>query len=161
MPTVHLLHGFVGAGKTTFAAKLARQNCAVVFTPDKWMLRLFGRNPPAQEFADCLARVTDLIFNVASDVLVVDRDVILDFGFWTRLSRDHAREWAGIRGANVTLYQLIADESVLRKRVAQRTTNDPESLMIDEYAFDLFKARFEPLAEDEVHLKVPASGVAP
>lgn len=38
MPTVHMIHGFVGVGKTTFAKKLQQEVNAVRFSPDEWMI---------------------------------------------------------------------------------------------------------------------------
>lgn len=38
---VHLLCGLPGAGKTTYAARLAAENSAVRFSLDEWMLRLY------------------------------------------------------------------------------------------------------------------------
>ncbi|MCY7392641.1 MAG: ATP-binding protein, partial [Leptolyngbyaceae cyanobacterium CAN_BIN12] len=35
MTTLHLLHGFTGAGKTTFAKQLALEISAIRFTPDE------------------------------------------------------------------------------------------------------------------------------
>ncbi len=41
----------------------------------------------------------------------------------------------------------------MRRRVLERTDElPPGALWINEAAFELFKARFEPLGEDEVHI---------
>jgi predicted kinase len=42
--------GFLGSGKTTLAKRLELQHSAVRFTPDEWMARLFGEDPPADRF---------------------------------------------------------------------------------------------------------------
>jgi predicted kinase len=47
LATVHLIHGCLGAGKTTFAKKLAEEVNGVRFNPDEWMVRLYGEDPPA------------------------------------------------------------------------------------------------------------------
>jgi predicted kinase len=46
MPTVHLIHGYLGTGKTTRAKKLAEEVKGVRFNPDEWMVRLYGDDPP-------------------------------------------------------------------------------------------------------------------
>ena len=61
MPTAHLLHGFVGGGKTTFARKLEREYRAVRFTHDEWMHKLYGPNPSEDQFAELYSRVGELI----------------------------------------------------------------------------------------------------
>ncbi|TNC16089.1 hypothetical protein FF100_02150 [Methylobacterium terricola] len=52
MPTAHLLFGFLGSGKTTLARDLEQRHRAVRFTPDVWMARLFGEDPPADSLSE-------------------------------------------------------------------------------------------------------------
>lgn len=154
-PTAHLLHGFVGAGKTTFARKLEVELPAMRFTHDEWMHRLYGSNPPAAEFAELYDRVDALIWSCAERNLALGCDVILDCGFWTRRSRDQARDRIDALGLRCVLYSLEVPETLARKRVALRTQKVPDdSLWINDEAFDLFKTRFEPLHTDEPHVSI-------
>lgn len=41
-PTLHLLIGLPGSGKTTLARRLEAEHAALRLTPDEWMLLLFG-----------------------------------------------------------------------------------------------------------------------
>lgn len=41
MATAHLIHGYIGAGKTTFARRLETELPAVRFTHDEGMARFF------------------------------------------------------------------------------------------------------------------------
>lgn len=50
--TALLLHGYMGAGKTTFARRLEREGRGLCFTHDEWMGHLYGDDPPADAFAD-------------------------------------------------------------------------------------------------------------
>ena len=153
MSTLHLLHGFTGAGKTTFAKQLAHEIGAMRFTPDEWMVKLYGSNPPEAMFTVYFERVTALIWQMATQLIQLNQDVILDFGFWSRVSRDEARSKALKMGAQTKLYLITAPESVMRKRVLRRSHELPEgALMIDTHAFESFKNRFEPLGEDEPYI---------
>ncbi len=155
MPTLHLLCGFTGAGKTTVAKQLERDIPALRFSPDEWMVKLYGHNPPAQDFRDYHDRVVDLIWQHALRVLDLGLDVVLDFGFWSRASRDAARAKATAAGVLYRLYFLDCSEEVMRRRVLNRTEELPsDALWIDEAAFDLFTGRFEPLGEDEEHIRI-------
>ncbi len=155
MATIHLLHGFVGAGKTTFAKKLERKLNAVRFTPDEWMSKLYGSNPPAKHFQKYLANIIDLIWLNSERLVALDIDVILDFGFWSRSSRDEARKKAEELGADIRLYYIVCKEDKMRRRVLKRTEQLPEgTLWINEAAIDLFKKRFEPLGKDEEHITI-------
>ena len=43
-PTLHLTVGLPGVGKTTLARRIAHEDNAVRFSPDEWMIPLFGTN---------------------------------------------------------------------------------------------------------------------
>jgi predicted kinase len=155
MATLHLLHGFTGSGKTTFARKLEKELLALRFTPDEWIVQLYGNNPPEEHCLEYFDRVTNLIWKLTMELLRSERDVILDFGFWSRVSRDEARSKAQAAGAKVKLYFISCAEETMRQRVLERSAELPAgALSIDEHAIQLFKARFEPLGKDESHIIV-------
>ncbi|PZQ47654.1 MAG: hypothetical protein DI551_02995 [Micavibrio aeruginosavorus] len=155
MAILYLMHGFVGAGKTTFAKKLELEKRAVRYSHDEWMRDRFGENPPAGKFAEYYEIVADDIKQQAAERLSRGQDVILDFGFWTRADRDEYRSWADLMGAECVLYYIHADPDVMKARVLKRTEELPEGqLVIDENAIELFKTKFEPLAADEAHISV-------
>lgn len=154
--TLHLLHGLPGSGKTTFAATLAAQTGAVVFSPDDWMLARHGSNPPAADFARFKTEIDREIWQRVDDLLRQGREVIHDSGLWTRIERDTARAHATAAGATIRLYRFQADEAVMLQRVLQRSAAQPAgALQINEAAFRLFQTRFEPLGPDEPHVDIP------
>jgi predicted kinase len=154
MPIVHLIHGYLGAGKTTFAKKLAEEVHGVRFNPDEWMVRLYGEDPPADQFAGRLERVFALIDEQWVRVVRCGVDVVLDHGFWTRASRDTARARAAAAGAACRLYALQCPEATARARCRGRNADLQGSLYIAENTFDVLKSRFEPLQADEPHLVI-------
>ncbi len=157
-PKVHLLHGFVGVGKTTFARRLEQEFNAVRFTHDEWIHRLFGPNPRVGKFDAIFARVDDLIWRHATRLIELDVDVIIDHGFWSRASRDQARERATELGAEAVLYRVSCPEDEVRQRVALRSKNVPnDSVWINKSAFASFRERFEPLQEDEECVEILGS----
>lgn len=155
MATLHLIHGFVGVGKTTYARQLEKDTAAIRFTHDEWMVRLYGHNPPEDAFADYDSRVAAVIWDVTIKLLALGTDVILDFGFWSRAARDEARAIAQAAQAEVKLHFITCSEEVMRERVATRNSNLPaDSLWIDEHAFEAFKQRYEALGADEPHMLI-------
>lgn len=155
MANLHLIYGFAGAGKTTFAQKLEAEISAIRFTHDEWMVKLYGHNPEEQKFSDYYNRISDLIWNLTIQLLGLNQDVILDFGFWSRKSRDEARYKAKGANAQVKLYYVTCSEEVMRNRVAKRNNNlSSDSLLIDENAFEIFKQSYEALEDDENYILI-------
>ncbi len=152
MATAHLLFGYLGSGKTTLARKLEHRHRAIRFTPDEWMTRLFGEDPPATIFQDKLAAVVDLMEPMWGRCLALGLDVVLDYGFWRRAERDSVRRLIHSLGARALLYRVECSEDEARRRVAIRNEASDRSLFIAPETFDLLKARFQPLQADESYI---------
>jgi predicted kinase len=88
MPTAHLVFGFLGSGKTTLAKRLELQHNAIRFTPDEWMVRLFGEAPPVETFQGRAASILDIMQPIWIRCLSLGLNVVLDYGFWSRNERD-------------------------------------------------------------------------
>lgn len=146
VPRIYMIHGFIGVGKTTFSKRLEQETNAVRFSPDEWMVELYGENPSAERFKEYFEKIETVIWKIVRRCVSAGADVILDFGFWTRAGRDQCRHFAQEAGADVVMYSLNCPETVLRARVAKRTSEMPEGvLFINSQALDLFKNRFEPV----------------
>lgn len=155
MPTLFLIHGFVGSGKTTFSKKLSTEQNAVRFSPDEWMSHFYGQNPPADLFLEYDTLIKDMIWQQAEQFLLRGNNVILDYGFWGREGRDKYRYKAQELNIECILYAMNSDFETCKKRALKRTEELPKGeLTIDENALNMFWKRFEPLADDEVAIKV-------
>ncbi len=152
MPTAHLVFGFLGSGKTTLAKGLEQRHGAVRFTPDEWMARLFGDDPPADTFQDRAVAILDIMQPVWGRCLSLGLDVVLDFGFWSRAERDHVRAAVAEVGAAPVLWAVSCPDAEARRRIALRNLTPDRSLYIAPATFDLLKARVEPLHPDEPYL---------
>lgn len=147
--TAHLIHGYLGAGKTTFAKSLAARTGALRYSPDELMVARYGHDPPARHFDEYLERIYAEVNTEWSRTLVTGRDVILDFGFWTRAWRDAARLRAKNSGADTKLYFVRCSETTARARCLRRNEHPEGSLFVAESTFEILKSRFEPLGSDE------------
>lgn len=150
-PSVHLICGFMGFGKTTLAKKLEKELPAVRFTHDEVMLRRFGRTP--ENFAACCQEVDAYILQAAETTLKNGQNVILDYGFWRKDDRKKYYDWAKALTPDVVFDILQCDLQTAKKRVLERTQNNPDELYIDEGCFNDRLKKFEPFSESE---KLPA-----
>ena len=79
-PTLFLMVGLPGAGKTARARELASERQALLLTPDAWMISLFdGVQPDGKR--DILE---GHLIALATEALRLRLSVVLDFGLWTR-----------------------------------------------------------------------------
>jgi predicted kinase len=149
MPVAHLIHGFLGAGKTTFARQLERDIPVIRFSHDERVTRFYGSDPPIEHFADFCQRVHEQVEEIWTRCLELGIDVVLDFGFWTRRERDATRAKILAIGAQAQLYRLTGSEDEAWQRIEKRNSNLQGSLLIVRNTFEVLKKRFEPLDPDE------------
>ena len=153
-PIAYMLHGFVCSGKTTYAKKLERDEEAVRFTPDEWMVQLFGVNPPAEGFSEYYDSVLALMERNWTKLLRLKNDVILDFGFWNRSYRDTIREKVNKSGGIPKLYSFAISEETARERCEKRNQRLQGAFLICKETFDVLKERFQPLGNDEDFMEI-------
>ena len=156
MATAHLIHGYLGAGKTTLAKQLATELPALRFSHDEWMSRLFGEDPPATDFEVNHGRVWDLMASIWGPALALGVDVILDFGFWRRSERDAVRAQVLATDGEVRLYSLACSDDEAWRRIKRRNLALDGSLLITRNTFEVLRARFEPLEADEARIDSPS-----
>ena len=119
-PTVVVICGLPGAGKTTHARRLEHELPAVRFCPDEWMQAL-GISLHNEEKRE---RVEQLQWTLAKRLLLVGQSVLIEWGTWGRSERDRLREEGKAQGARVELHYLTAPLDVLFDRVQRRAMEE-------------------------------------
>lgn len=150
-PTVYVICGFIGAGKTTFSKKLASETGAIHITKDGWMVQIFGNNAPTMEdFSTLDNNVSKLATDFAFKLVEHGIDVILDEGFWTKSQREELKKRIEKAGAKWVLYYVSTPADEMKKRVLNRSKNpDKESFEISDEMFDSYLKYWQPPEEDE------------
>jgi predicted kinase len=120
-PTLMLMCGLPGSGKTTVARDLARTRRAVRLCSDDWLAGL-GVDLWDEPFR---ARLEILLWQHGQALLGLGTSVVLESGFWTRRERDEKRLGARAIGAAVELHFLDPPVDVLWRRLAQRNAVAP------------------------------------
>ena len=149
-PTIHLMHGYMGVGKTTIAKKLADELSAVRLSFDDFMTTLYP-NPPYEFFNEYFKRIDKLIWNIAEKIVNAGADVIYDSCLLSKQDRANAFENASKITDNVIFYYVKCDMKTAEKRVIARTISDEkgEEMVINESNFYLPLPQFEPISESE------------
>ena len=147
-----LICGKVGSGKTHFAKKLLKKGGAVLLSVDEIMLSLFG-NDAGDKHGFYAEKTQKYLLEKSLEILASGIDVILDWGFWKRESRDEARRFYAKAGFNCELYYISVSERDWRRNLAERNAefdaDNPTAYYIDDTVAELFASCFEPPSDDE------------
>ena len=147
MATVHLIHGYLCSGKTTFAKELEQRTNGVRFSLDEWMTALTW--DPIHLDDDLYERLYALVMAFWPRIAERELDVILELGFWSRRRRDDARGAVVAAGHHARLYALSCPHDVARSRCAERSKQDGRGYRISVEAYDALRSKFEPLGPEE------------
>lgn len=157
-PTLYVMVGLPAAGKTTLARRIEIECRALRFTPDEWMIPLFG-----ESMANGKRRVLEGRFvATALSALRLGFDVVLDFGVWAKDERTALRWLASTVGAECELVYVAIGEAEQRNRADRRATTTPESTFaMTQSDLDEWRTIFQPPGEEELSgnsLDPPPSG---
>jgi predicted kinase len=158
MPTLHLIVGLPGAGKTTYAKRLEQEIHALRFSPDEWIHPLYGADIAGEALDAVRYPVEGVCWKVGSDALKLGVDVILDFGFWAKEERDDYRARAAALGVETQIHYLPATKEELKERIELRNLNlTPGELYVSTDQIEEWWAIFQPPKDEELGLPTPNS----
>lgn len=124
MPTIHLLEGPVGAGKSTLAAALSARHDAPRFILDDWMAVLFRPDRPEVDlwpwYLERKQRCIELIWRLGDEALDRGQDVILELGLVRRAAREEFYQRVDAADRQLIIYLLDAPRELRRARVQER-----------------------------------------
>ena len=156
IPTLHLICGQAGAGKTTFAKKLALEQDAIRFSKDEWIVQLYGRNLTSEQWSEYELRCYSCIESIAKTLLRRGLDVILDYGFWYEHERTSAARLASESGSHCIVHYLNTPTELRRERVLNRNQSlANNSVQISEEDFKKQIIWFQvPTDEEGIEIKI-------
>ncbi len=117
-----LLCGVAGSGKTTYAQQLETEGY-VRLSVDEEVWSRFGRYgidyDPA-DYPQLSAAAEDVLRERLITLIRQNRDVVVDFSLWQRVSRDRYKRLVESNGGTWRLIHLKVDPAVLRQRLDGR-----------------------------------------
>lgn len=160
MPTIHIVYGQQGAGKTSYAQQLADLEQGIRFSIDEWMAELFGPDlPQPLDFAWIMERVTRCearIWQTAVTAAAKGNNIILDLGFMKTHDRAKYVALAHDQKLTVQRHFITAPQELRRQRVQSRNTskNETFSFEVSPQMFDFMEAQFEAPNSDELRQSI-------
>lgn len=154
--SIHLIEGPVGAGKSTFALRLALEISGVHIPLDEWFVRLFSPDRPSSDFVawylERKDRLIDVIWHHALALHAVGMSPILELGLIRRVDRAAFFDRARAAEIELSIHVLDAPRETRRERVRRRNSERGAtfSMSVPDHIFEMASDAWEPLDEIEV-----------
>lgn len=153
MAKVYILCGKIASGKTTYANKIKQQNKAVSLSCDELMLALFD-GCLGNKHDETVQKCALYFYKLAEELIEIDVDVILDFGYWTKRERAEAKAYFANRNILAELHYIEVTEDrrleQLNKRNESLTNSTSRVYLIKEDLRQYLDAKFEQPTDDEI-----------
>lgn len=156
MAKLIIVCGPTGAGKTTYSISLAKELEAIRFSIDPWMQTLFSKDMTDLDYSWMIERVSrcyEQIWEVSTQILAINANVILDLGFTTKEQRDIFSNRARKIDINPEIHYLDAPKDIRKQRVNKRNAQkDPAvyALEVTDMMFNFMEPKFEVPTQEEL-----------
>lgn len=155
MAQVILVVGATGAGKTTYARKLADELGALRFSIDEWMGPLFAKDSPQPIQYDWMieriGRCEAMILTLVSQAAIRGIPSVLDLGFTKREHRAAIAAACVSHGLASAIHFVDVDSEARWERVQRRNLEQGETyaMQVDRVMFDFMEGMWEPPIPEE------------
>lgn len=157
MSKVILMCGKICAGKSTYAEILRKELNAAVLSVDEITLALFGQHT-GEKHDEYVEKLEKYLYRKSLDLIETGTNVILDWGLWTRIERDFAKEFYRSRGIDCELYYIDVCDKSWKERLARRNAAVEDGRVgayyVDEGLAAKFAGIFEPPDEKEIDVRI-------
>ncbi|GAA2165233.1 putative kinase [Humibacillus xanthopallidus] len=160
-PTMFLMVGLPGTGKTTAAKRIETEHEALRLTKDEWIKALYGHeNPPCESDV-----IEGRLIEIGLRVLELGCNVVIDYGLWSRDERSALRQAAADRGAAVVMRYVELSPAEQRRSLDERQAKAPHTTwLISDEELAAWAALFEVPTPGELDgseaVDVPPDGCA-
>ena len=151
MPTLFMMCGLPGSGKTTLAKQLEISENALRLCPDEWIANILADPANTAEMDRLRDEIESIQWEVGKRSLALGINVILENGFWSHDERSRFRAEAEALGARVQIHYLKVDINELWRRLSVRNANLPSgTFFVHREDLESWMKLFEPPTEDEL-----------
>jgi predicted kinase len=150
MPTLHLLCGKIGAGKSTLAKQLAARPATLLISEDHWTSTLFADDlKTIEDYGRLSARLRAAMAPHIVDILRQGLSVVLDFPANTVRQRAWMRSLIGEAKVPHELHHLDVPNEICKQRLRQRNAGGEHPFQVSDAEFEQFTAHFVPPGPEE------------
>ncbi len=147
MARLHLMVGLPGVGKTRMALALQRDLPALRLSADDLQLALYGDDVGHPDHNSRHDTIEAALWPLAISALRAGADVILDFGFWSRVERDAVRTQAVAAAFGSRLH--VPPDPGLAERLVRIVARDA-GFSVSAAEMAKYEAQCQPPALDEL-----------
>lgn len=119
MAKVILICGRICCGKTTYAEKLCAENNAILLSIDEITLALFGQHC-GDKHDEYVERTEKYLLNKSLELIQMDINVVLDWGFWTKAERGSVKEFYKSRNIECEFHYIDISDETWKNRLNNR-----------------------------------------
>lgn len=159
-PTLYLMLGYPGAGKTTAARVICQLTGAVHLWADGERRERYG----TPTYSDQENKVLyDHMNYETAELLQAGQSVVFDTGFNKQTDRDHLRNVATAHGAKTILVWVTVDPETARARATQDAHLQDTRALGDMSTedFERLRGKLEPPAAHEPHVELDGTRITP
>ncbi len=153
MTKVILICGKICCGKTTYAEKLCAENNAILLSIDEITLALFGQHC-GDKHDEYVERTEKYLLNKSLELIQMDINVVLDWGFWTKAERLAVKEFYESRGIEYEFHYIDVSDEIWKYRLNKRNNavlaEETSAYYVDDNLAAKFASIFEVPSEDEI-----------
>lgn len=153
MATVYMLCGKVGSGKSTYAQNLKSNGNAFILSYDDLMLILFDDCIGRTKHQDMVSRCKKFLFGQALQLLDMNIDVVLDFGFWSQSERYETKKFFNDKRIPLKLIYINPPYDTISRNLENRNNSIDKGLRgyyIDDEKRKRFDGWFQEPTPDEI-----------
>lgn len=160
MPTLYLMLGYPGAGKTTVAKLIHEITGATHLWADHIRRERYGR--PDYSHSENIALYNHMN-DLTAELLAAGNSVVFDTNFNFYKDRKHLRSIAKEHGANTRLIWVKTPREVARKRATAGADQGDTRVLGDMPAatFDRMSSHLEEPRDSEAHVVIDGTKVTP
>lgn len=161
MPTLYLLCGKIGAGKSTLARQLAARPATILISEDHWTSTLFADQlKTIEDYGRLSARLRAAMAPHIGEILRQGLSVVLDFPANTVRQRAWMQSLIAETKVPHELHHLDIPDAICKQRLRQRNAAGEHPFQVSDTEYEQFTAHFVPPGAEEgfnviVHKPLP------